>query len=79
MFVTVPVSCNCYHYCPVVQLEVRDSDSPRCSFIFKNGFRQGGFIFIYLFFLVFSHEIESCSFHDLKDCVGILMGITLNQ
>ena len=54
MFVTVPVSCNCYHYCPVVQLEVRDSDSPRCSFIFKNGFRQGGFIFIYLFISSFS-------------------------
>ena len=37
--VSVSIPCSFYHYCSVVQLEVRDDDSPRSSFIFKNCFR----------------------------------------
>jgi hypothetical protein len=29
--VTVPIPCSFYHYCSVVQLEVRDGDSCRSS------------------------------------------------
>jgi hypothetical protein len=36
--VTVPIPCNFYHNCSVVQLEVRDDDSIRGSFIFENSF-----------------------------------------
>ena len=31
-----------YHYCSVVQLEVRDADSPRSSFIVENSFHYPG-------------------------------------
>ena len=36
MSVSVPISCSFYHYCSVIQVEVKDGDSPRSSFIFKN-------------------------------------------
>jgi hypothetical protein len=36
--VSVPVPCNFYHNCSVVQLNIRHDDSARGSFIFKNGF-----------------------------------------
>ena len=34
--VAVPVPCSFYHNCSVVQLEVRDGDSSRRSFILEN-------------------------------------------
>jgi hypothetical protein len=34
--VTVPIPCSFYYYFSVVQLEVRDADSPRCSVIVEN-------------------------------------------
>jgi hypothetical protein len=33
MSVSVPIPCSFYHYCSVVKLEVRDGESPCCSFI----------------------------------------------
>jgi hypothetical protein len=45
--ITVPVPCSFYHNCSVVQLEVRDGDSPKGSFIVENSFRYLGF---FLFF-----------------------------
>jgi hypothetical protein len=46
MSVSVPILCNFYHYCSVVNLEVRDGDSPSSSFIVDNCFPySGGFHF----------------------------------
>jgi hypothetical protein len=45
----------CY---PVIKLEVRDSDSPRYSFIVKNYFRYSGLF-------AFPDEFENCSFMSL--------------
>jgi hypothetical protein len=36
--VIVPVPCSFHHYCSVVQLEVRDGDSSKSSFIVENSF-----------------------------------------
>ena len=55
--VSVPIPCSFYHCCSVVQLEVRDDDSPRSSFIVQDCFGYLGFIF--------SYDIESFS---LKLC-----------
>jgi hypothetical protein len=49
---SVPVPCSFYHYCSVVQLEVRDDESPRSSFIVENCFR-------YPEFLVIPEEVEN--------------------
>jgi hypothetical protein len=48
LFVSVQISCSFfYHYCSIVQLEVRDGDSPR-SFIVENSFPYlGCFFFFY--------------------------------
>jgi hypothetical protein len=40
MSVSVAISCSFYHYCSVAKLEVRDGDSPSCSFTVKN-YRNG--------------------------------------
>jgi hypothetical protein len=53
--VTVPMLGNFYHAVSVVQLEVRDGNSPICSFIVEN-------IFLYPGFFVISNEFENCSF-----------------
>jgi hypothetical protein len=36
--VTVPIPFSFYHNCSVVQLEVRDGDSTRGSFVVENSF-----------------------------------------
>jgi hypothetical protein len=56
VFVSVPISCSFYHSCSVVQLEVRDGDSPRRSFIVENWFPYPGFF-------VTPDEFENCSFY----------------
>jgi hypothetical protein len=38
--VSIPIPCSFYHICFVVQLEVRDSDSLRNSFIVENNFQN---------------------------------------
>jgi hypothetical protein len=48
--ITVPVPCSFYHNCSVVQLEVKDSDSTRSSFIVENSFCYPRvFVFLFLF------------------------------
>jgi len=44
-----------YHYCPIMQLEVRDGDSPRSSFIVEDSFRYFGFF-------VIPNEFVNCPF-----------------
>ena len=69
--VSVSVPRSVYHYCSVVKLEVRDGDSPSCSFIVKNCFGYSGF-------LPFQMNLKIALSMSLKNCVGILMGIALN-
>ena len=53
--VTVAIPYSFYHYCSVVQLEVRDGDSTRGSFIVENSFQ-------YHRSFVIPDEFENCSF-----------------
>ena len=66
-----PVPCSFYHNFLVVQLEVRDSDSARSSFIVENSF-------CYPRFLLFQMNLQIALSNSVKYCVGILMGIALN-
>jgi hypothetical protein len=63
MSVSVPIPCRFYQYCSVVQLEVRNSDSARSSFIVQD---------------CFGYEVENYSFKVYKNRVRIMMGIALN-
>jgi hypothetical protein len=56
--VTVPISCSFYHNCSVVQLEVRDGDFPRSSFIVENSSHYPRF-FVILGICYF--EFANCS------------------
>jgi hypothetical protein len=56
MSVSVSISCSFYHYCSVINLEVRDGDSHSCSFIVMNCFDYSGIF-------DFPDEFENCSFH----------------
>ena len=53
--ISVPIPFCFHHYCSVVQLVVRDVDSPS-SFIVKNNFP-------YPEFFVIPDEFENCSFY----------------
>ena len=44
--ISVPIPYSFYHYCSVIQLEVRDSDFSRSSFIVENSFCYPGFFVI---------------------------------
>jgi hypothetical protein len=57
---SVLIPCSFYHYCSVVELEVKDGDSPSGSFIAKNCFSYPGFF-------VFPFEIENCSFNVFEN------------
>jgi hypothetical protein len=59
MSVPVPKSYSFYHYCSVVQLDDRDSDSSRRIFYFQDCFG-------YPEFFVFPFEVENCSFKICK-------------
>jgi hypothetical protein len=80
--VSISIPCSFYYYCSVVQLEIRDGDISRSSFIVQDYFSYSPF-----FVLFFPYEkIEICSFNLLKivlsmlvkNCVRILMKISLN-
>jgi hypothetical protein len=58
--VSVPIQCSFYPYWSVLKLEVRDGDSPSCSFIIKDYFR-------YSEFFAFPDEFEDCSFHVFEE------------
>ena len=49
-----------YHYCSVIQLEVRDDDSTRNSLIVENNFPT-------LFVVVVPNEFENFSFYLCED------------
>jgi hypothetical protein len=55
MSVFTLVPCSFYHYYSVVQLEIRDGDTFRSSFIVQDHFSYTGFF-------VFPYEIENISF-----------------
>ena len=57
-----------YYYSPAVQLEVRDGDTSRRSFIAQDYFTYYGLF-------VFPYEIE---FFPFKVCDRIVIGIALN-
>jgi hypothetical protein len=46
--VSVPIPCGLYHYCFVVQLEVRSGDFPGSSFIVGNFFVYSGFLSVHM-------------------------------
>jgi hypothetical protein len=53
--VIVSIPCSFYHNCSVVQLEVRDGDSTRGSFIVENSF-------CYPIFFIITKEVANCPF-----------------
>ena len=59
------------YYSSVVQFEIREGDTFRCSFIVYDCFGYPGLF-------VFSYEVEFFS-RSVKNFVGILMGIALNM
>jgi hypothetical protein len=65
--VSVSILCFVYHYCSVVQAEIRDGDSPRISFIVEKSFSSSSFVFVcllsLLLLLLLQGEFESCSFY----------------
>ena len=65
------IPCNFYHNCSVEQLEVRDGDSPRSSFV-ENSFHYSRFFFLFHMKLRIALSIY------VKNWVGILMGNALN-
>ena len=64
--------CLFYHYCSVVELEVRNGYFSKGSFLVQD-------CFDYPRFFGYPYEVENCSFKVCKKCVGILMGIALNR
>jgi hypothetical protein len=67
-----------YHYCSVVQLEVRDGDSLQRIFYCLGLFWLSHFLLPLLFgffvFVFLPYEVENCSFEVSKNCVVILLG-----
>jgi len=57
--ISVPIPCSFYHYYSIVQLEVRDGDSLRCSFIVENSFHYPGFF-------VIPNEFENSLYNSMK-------------
>jgi hypothetical protein len=62
--------CLFYH-CFVVQLEIREGETSRNSFIIQDCFSYPGFF-------VFPYEAQNFLSRSIKNCVVILMGIALN-
>ena len=59
--VLIPFSFFFYHYCFVAQLEVRDGDSSRHSFIVQDRFSYTGFLFFHMELrIAFSRSVKSC-------------------
>jgi hypothetical protein len=58
--VSVPIPCGLYHYCFVVQLQVKRVDSPISSFIVENCLG-------YPDFFVFPYEVENFSFQVCEE------------
>jgi hypothetical protein len=56
MSVSVPIPCRCYQYCSLVEVALRDGNSPSLPFIVNNCFHSSGFF-------AFPDEFENFSFH----------------
>jgi hypothetical protein len=70
MFISVPIPCSVYHYCSVVQHEVRYSNSSWSSFIVEDCLRYHSFVCLF----VFPHEDENLSFKAYKKLCGSFDG-----
>jgi hypothetical protein len=62
MPVTVPIQYSFYHYCPVILLEVRDGNSPRCLLLLR-------IVLAILSFFVIPNEFENCSFYLYEELI----------
>jgi hypothetical protein len=60
LFVFMTIPCGFYYTCSVIQIEIRDGDTSRSSFIIKICFSYPGCF-------VFSFEIQHCSFKLCKE------------
>ena len=58
--ISVPMPCSFYHYCSVVQLEARNADSPRSSFLLR-------IVFAILGFLLFQMNLQIAHSNSIKD------------
>ena len=70
--VSVPISWSFYHYCSVIQLEVRDGDSPRSSSIVENSFWYPGFF-------VFPNEFANFWFGWFFFCIVLFVSTLLTS
>ena len=61
--VTTSMPCSFYYYCPVLQLEIRDGDTSRHSFIVPDCFSYTGSF-------VFPYQVENCSFKVCREFCG---------
>jgi hypothetical protein len=68
--VLVPISCEFYNYCSVVQLEFMVI-SPDVLLLLRIVFAVLGFLFYHI-------KLRISLFFSVKNCVGILVGIALN-
>jgi hypothetical protein len=69
--VSVSIPCSFYQYFSVIQLEIRDGESLRNSFIVNNCFYYPGVLF-------FCMKLRIGLSMSLKNCVGVLMETVLN-
>jgi hypothetical protein len=65
--VSVPIPYRFYHYCSVIQFDIRDGDSSRRSFIVENSFSYPGIF-------VIPNEFALSNYEELS---WILMKIAL--
>ena len=57
--VSIPITCGLYHYCSVVEVGVREGDSPQISFIVE-GFFSLSLYWLLICLFVFPCDIENC-------------------
>jgi hypothetical protein len=58
----VQIPSSFYHYCSVIQLEVRGGDSPRSSFIVENRFSYPGVFVVVVVVVLIANEFANCFF-----------------
>jgi hypothetical protein len=73
----MPIPCSFYYYFFALQLEVRDGDTSRSSFIACSCFSCPGFLFVCLFLFLYM-KLRIVLSRSIKNYVGTFMGITLN-
>jgi hypothetical protein len=67
--VTVSTPRSFYHYCSVVQLEVRNADSPRSFFTVENSFHYPGFLLFQMNLRIALSNSEELSRNFDGDCI----------